>query len=126
MDLDQSEIRVTFNDKPLFVWHGGTVAVTNILQEFAGTAANAGMPTEALAQVCLLRPDLVGHREIDRETQMMGITWLVLTAPTNNPEHPGRVADYINTTDFEVSITVDKDEEKFELAILATPWAGRA
>jgi hypothetical protein len=87
------------------------------------------MSANALAQICVVRADIIEddrQSELDRETQLMGMTRLILTAPTGHPEHPGRLADYIGSTDFDVDIQIDDDKKKFHFSIQARPFAARA
>ena len=35
---------------------------------------------------------------------MMGVVWRILATETNDPEHPGKFADYIGNTTFDVDL----------------------
>ena len=50
----------------------------------------------------LASPDSVGQ-----EMQIMGVVWRILVSETNNPEHPGCIADY-PATDFAADLDIGK------------------
>jgi hypothetical protein len=60
-----------------------------------------------------LADNCVGHLQKERlqsmgpvgqEMQMMGVTWHILELQSNNAAHPGRIADYAGSMDFDVDL----------------------
>ena len=51
--------------------------------------------------------------------QMIGVIWLILTRDTGNPDHPGKIGDYIPHTDFLVDIERGKTKLKFDFRAIS-------
>ncbi len=102
-------ISISINSKKMFDWTGDTDAVARIDQETARLAAKGNTTPQALAH-SLLRVLLDQGYFIpgaDQELQMMTLTWLVLTMPTQHPDHPGRFGDYITMWNFDFDVCDD-------------------
>jgi hypothetical protein len=105
------KIKVEIDGNPIFNWDGDADAVVKILKAVPEGARGVGKTAEVFAQSCLFH---LGKIDIT-EMQMMGVIWLILTRDTGNPEHPGKVGDYVPNTDFVVDIERGKTKVKFNI-----------
>jgi hypothetical protein len=63
---------------------------------------------------------LIGADDDQRQAHMMAILWTVLTAASTRAEEPGRIADYIDGTDFVVDFhDLDEANGKFSMDLEA-------
>jgi hypothetical protein len=45
----------------------------------------------------------------EQVTQMTAVIWRILTIETGDAEHPGKIADYVGDTDFDVYVKLGRD-----------------
>ena len=102
-------LRIAVDDEPVFTWEGDEAAVANLREIFPQHAAQAGMTARAFAAQAMRNAPTLLKREDTRQTVMAAITWCVLDLDTRNPEHPGKIADYIGCTSFDVNIRLRED-----------------
>jgi hypothetical protein len=113
-------IKVTVDDKPIFEWDGNATEVANILSGFPQAAKKAKLTPQDFANNCLFQlrqGRLLNTGSGGQEMQMTAVIWLILTADTGNPQHPGKVGDYVSHTDFDVDIEIDAEAKTFRFAI---------
>ena len=103
------EIKIAMEGTPFFSWDGDEENVASILRDFPQAAEHVGLTAREFAEACIRRAQSgkTASTPEGEEIQMMAIIWLVLTSDTLNAEHPGKVADYIPTTDFSVDFNFD-------------------
>jgi hypothetical protein len=116
------EIKVSVHGTPLFDWNGDEAAVANILKQFPRGARGVGFEPDKFAQACVHYLESLPRRgpgnPVSQEMQMMGVTWLILTRDTGNPDRPGKIGDYVPHTDFAVNIELG--ETSFRMSVQAT------
>ena len=79
-------IAIAVDGKQVFNWQGDEVEAEQILRDFRGDGR------------------LLWEGRVSQEMQMMGVVWRILETETNDPEHPGKFADYIGNTTFDVDL----------------------
>jgi hypothetical protein len=85
-----------------------------ILKDFRCAARHVGLTPEEFVDNCVqhLRDGrLLSEGRVGQEMQMMGVVWRILETETNDPEHPGKVADYIGNTNFDVDLEMHGGEQ---------------
>jgi hypothetical protein len=116
-----STIAIAVNGEPLFNWEGDEAAAQHILEAFPQGARASGQVPRQLADACvayLSQGSLLAAGPVGQEFQMMGVIWHILNADTCNPEHPGKIVNYVGSVDFAVDLEIG--EKKFTAYIEAT------
>jgi hypothetical protein len=113
------KIKVELDGNPIFDWDGDADAVAKILKDVPERARAVGQTPEVFAQSCVAYLQNLGKAtKVGQQMQMAVVIWLILTRDTGNPEHPGKVGDYVPNTDFVVDI--ERGKTKLEFNIQAT------
>jgi hypothetical protein len=113
-------INVSINGKKLFDWTGNTDDVQNIDNEMGKMAAIAESTPEQLAHSVVAHVVRAGGFFSETRGEMLPLTWLLLSRPTEHPDHPGFCRDYIEAWDFEFDIRDNADDPKrFHIAFTA-------
>jgi hypothetical protein len=123
------EIKVAMNGKQIFDWDGDAEAIKNILEQFPCAMREQGVSPENAAQSCIFhmgkKAGVLHSTPAGEQMQMMGAIWFVLGLDTNNPEHPGKIAHYVATTNFEIDFdlrgTIGQKGETITAHIKAFP-----
>ena len=100
-------IAIAVDGKQVFNWQGDEVEAKQILKDFRRAARHAGLTPEEFSDNCVkhLRDGrLLSEGRVGQEMQMMGVVWRILETETNDPEHPGKFADYIGNRNFDVDL----------------------
>jgi hypothetical protein len=108
--MPMGQIKITVEGMPFFSWDGDEASVASILSDFPRAAEHAGLTPRKFAESCLWHVrsgKTLARTPEGEEMQMMGVIWLVLTSDTRNSQHPGKIADYVPTTDFAVDFNFD-------------------
>jgi hypothetical protein len=110
-----SEVRINLSSGRAFVWTGTREQGVCVIKAMESVAEKGGITFEVFTHNCL-RYVLKGGDW--RDGLMPGLLALVLQSETRNPEHPGRIVEYLDNTDFTVAIA--GDNERFEISANAT------
>src|SRR4051812_33091637 len=110
----RSMLSVAINGNKLFDWEEEEGAVARIEEEMGRLAAHGNVTKQALAQSLLLHVVSTGRplEGADPQIQMIMLAWLVLETPTQHPDHPGRVRDYVGVWNFDCDIRSVPDNPK--------------
>jgi hypothetical protein len=105
-------ISVSVDGTPVFDWKGDEASMKNIFEDFPRGAASVSMAPDELAQVCMTYLANLPQQQspVGKEMQMMGVIWSILNQDTGHPDHPGRIADYAGTHDFDVDLHIGKQD----------------
>jgi hypothetical protein len=103
-----SIIKIALDGKPLFNWEGDESKLRNIQENLPRGAAHVGLSPQQLASVSMAemikQGGILSGNDAASGMQMMAVIWYVLEQETGHPEHPGKLADYVGTVDFDVDI----------------------
>jgi hypothetical protein len=117
-----STIKIAADGKPLFAWDGDKVAVEHILEKFPVGARHVGMTAQQFSDECIMyyfrAGSLISEDRVGREMQMMAVIWRILELETNNAEHPGKIADYVGSVDFDIDLL--SLDQGFRIEVAAT------
>ena len=108
--MHPNTIAISVDDKPLFTWEGDESAVKNILEAVPRAAKHVGLDVQSFAGSCLSHLVAGGKLlsdPIGQEMQMMTVIWAIVTQSTNNPKHPGKIGDYVATTDIDIDLHLE-------------------
>jgi hypothetical protein len=101
-------IAIAVDGEQVFNWQGDEAEAKHILEQFPRGAHHVGMTPEELSDegIGQLLKDgrFLSESRVVREMQMMGVIWRILEMEINDPERPGKVADYIGNTNFDVDL----------------------
>ncbi|MHC2522793.1 hypothetical protein [Bradyrhizobium diazoefficiens] len=108
-------IKVAFGGKKLFEWEGGPDAIARIDDEALRIAKLGNVSPEALAQSMIRHISRKGgFCAPNSEAEMILVTWLLISQPTNNPDRPGLIRDYLDAWNFDFDIRVNPDGRSFK------------
>lgn len=101
-------IDIAVDGEHVFNWQGDEAEAKHILEQFPRGAHHVGMKPEELCDEgigqLLKEGRFSSESRVVREMQMMGVIWRILEMEINDPERPGKVADYIGNTNFDVDL----------------------
>jgi len=95
-------IAIAVDGNHVFNWQGDEAEAKHIIEEFPRGAHHVGMTPDELSDEGI--GQLLSESPVVREMQMMGVIWRILEMEINDPERPGKVADYIGNTNFDVDL----------------------
>jgi hypothetical protein len=99
-------INIAINGEKAFDWEGGKAEIDRIREAVPKAAEHSNVPPHALADTSLKH--LVDHglveSEAGRKMQIMAVLWRIFEAETGDPEHPGKIGDYVSHTGFDIDI----------------------
>ena len=99
-------INVAFDGRKLFDWEGEAKKATQIDQDVAHIAALSNESPRALWQETLVK--IAANRGRFYSVEMMIVISGLLSMPTQNPDHPGRCRDYLETSNFTTSRSIPR------------------
>ena len=103
-------INVAFDGRKLFDWEGEAKKATQIDQDVAHIAALSNESPRALWEETLVK--IAANRGRFYSVEMMIVISGLLSMPTQNPDHPGRCRDYLETSNFYFDIKIDPENMK--------------
>jgi hypothetical protein len=115
-------INISVNGDELFNWSGNAADVSRIEQDVAKLAASGNLTVQQLVHSAIFHVLNKGGFFSEGKNEMLLLTWGMLSMPTNHPDHPGYIRDYVEAVDFDFDITNDpNDPKKFSVNIQAHP-----
>jgi hypothetical protein len=114
-------INVAFNGEKLFEWEGDADAVARMDEAVLRIADLADASPSDLSQTTIGGISRNGGFSTSNpEAEMMIVLWTLISMPTNYPDHPGFIRDYIEVWDFDFDVTSDPvNEHQFTIAFNA-------
>jgi hypothetical protein len=114
-------INVAFDGKKLFEWEGNADAVAQIDEAVFKMADIANVTVADASQAVMGELSRAGgFTSTNIQAEMMVVLWTLISLPTNYPDHPGFIRDYIEVWDFDFEIRRDPvNENKFTIAFNA-------
>jgi hypothetical protein len=114
-----SEVRISLSNGRTLEWSGSSEQGRCIINAIESVASKGGATFDAFTHSCIKHAmqDAALAGEVP-EPLLLGIVALVLQSNTENQEHPGRIIDYLDNTDFKINF-VDKGKS-FVMDVNAT------
>jgi hypothetical protein len=119
------QIVVTLDGRKIFDWEGGKAEAASITRRVDELTRRFGYTSRQYADSAVQHfmqggGRLIGADDDQRQAHIMAILWTVLTAASTHAEEPGRIADYIDGTDFVVDFhDLDEANGKFSMDLEA-------
>ena len=110
-------INVSVNGNKLFDWTGDAEDAGKLDEVVREVARNNGVTPEQL-QHSVVASVLKHGRFVSKSGgEMRILTWMLLSQPTNHPDHPGLFRNYVKAWDFDFDISRGSGPGRFRLTV---------
>jgi hypothetical protein len=113
-------VRISIDGEPKFTWEGDEGEIARLFDAVAKLAAAGDQPISAIQSACfrfIARGTQLS--EVAREAAMMGVLTLVMDQDIRHPGHPGKLRDYVPTTNFKVDLHLDETTDEVHAQVEA-------
>jgi hypothetical protein len=100
-----SEVRISLSNGRTLEWSGSREQGRCIINAIESVASKGGVTFDAFTHSCIKHTQRAALSSEVPEPLLLGILALVLQSETENQEHPGRIIDYLDNTDFKIEFS---------------------